>query len=103
LVFGVFDALAESERELTVERTRAGLAAARARGRYGGRPYKMTTAELRLAMAAMGQPETRVGALCAELGITRQTLYRHVDPEGGLRPDGQKLLAAGKQPARQAA
>jgi DNA invertase Pin-like site-specific DNA recombinase len=103
LVFGIFAALAEFERELIVERTRAGLAAARARGRHGGRPHKMTAAKLRLAMAAMGQPETIVGALCAELGITRQTLYRHVDPKGGLRPDGQKLQAAGKQPASQAA
>lgn len=40
----------------------------------------MTAAKLRLAMAAMGKPETVVGALCQELGITRQTLYRHVDP-----------------------
>ncbi|MBU0908962.1 MAG: recombinase family protein, partial [Proteobacteria bacterium] len=59
----------------------------------GGAPYKMTVAKLRLAMAAMGQPETTVGDLCNELGITRQTLYRHVDPDGNLRDDGQKLLA----------
>jgi DNA invertase Pin-like site-specific DNA recombinase len=103
LVFGIFAALAEFERELIVERTRAGLAAARAQGRCGGRPYKMTAAKLRLAMAAMGQAETRVGALCAELGIARQTLYRHVDPNGNLRPDGRKLLAAGKQAAQQVA
>jgi hypothetical protein len=44
-------------------------------------------------MAVMGQPSTVVGALCAELGITRQTLYRHVDPKGGLRPDGKNLLS----------
>jgi len=92
LVFSIFAALAEFERELIIERTRAGLAAARARGRSGGRPYKMTTTKLRLAMAAMGQPETLVNALCAELGITRQTLYRHVAPDGSLRPDGRKLL-----------
>jgi DNA invertase Pin-like site-specific DNA recombinase len=92
LVFGFFAALAEFERELIVERTRAGLAAARARGRSGGRPYKMTAAKLRLAMAAMGQRETKVGELCKELSITRQTLYRHVGPDGSLRPDGQKLL-----------
>jgi DNA invertase Pin-like site-specific DNA recombinase len=98
LVFGIFAALAEFERELIVERTRAGMAAARARGRHGGRPYKMTAAKLRLAMAAMGQPETIVGALCAELGITRQTLYRHVDPKGGLRPDGKKLLSTRTTP-----
>jgi DNA-binding phage protein len=53
----------------------------------------MTPAKLRLAQAAMGRRETGVGELCAELGITRQTLYRHVDPEGRLRPDGEKLLS----------
>lgn len=92
LVFGIFAALAEFERELISERTVAGLAAARARGRKGGRPFKMTATKLRLAMAAMGQPETKVGDLCEELGITRQTLYRHVAPDGTLRPDGKKLL-----------
>lgn len=92
LVFGIFAALAEFERALISERTVAGLASARARGRTGGRPYKMTPAKVRLAMAAMGQPETKVGALCEELGVTRQTLYRHVSPTGALRPDGQNLL-----------
>lgn len=93
LVFGIFAALAEFERELISERTVAGLASARARGRSGGRPFKMTSAKLRLAMTAMGEPETKVGALCEELGVTRQTLYRHVSPKGELRPDGVKLLA----------
>jgi DNA invertase Pin-like site-specific DNA recombinase len=92
LIFGIFAALAEFEREVIVERTRAGLAAARARGRRGGAPYKMTAAKLRLAMAAMGQPETHIGALCRELGVTRQTLYRHVGPDGALRADGKRLL-----------
>ena len=90
LVFGIFAALAEFERELISERTVAGLGSARARGRKGGRPFKMTAAKLRLAMAAMGQPETKVSNLCEELGITRQTLYRHVSPKGELRPDGGK-------------
>ena len=93
LVFGIFAALAEFERELISERTVAGLASARARGRKGGRPFKMTAAKLRLAMAAMGQPETIVGDLCKELGVTRQTLYRHVSPKGELRPDGLKLIS----------
>lgn len=73
LMFNFFAALAEFERELIVERTNAGLAAARARGRNGGRPFKMTSAKLRLAQAAMGKPETKIGELCAELGVTRQT------------------------------
>lgn len=92
LMFAFFAALAEFERELIVERTQAGLASARARGRHGGRPFKMTPAKLRLAQAAMGKPETKVGELCAELGVTRQTLYRHVTPDGQIRPDGEKLL-----------
>lgn len=91
LVFGIFAALAEFERELIAERTKAGLASARARGGKGGRPFKMTTAKLRLAMAAMGQPETKVSDLCQELGITRQTLYRHLSPTGELRPDQEKI------------
>ncbi len=92
LVFAIFAGLAEFERELIVERTKAGLASARARGRHGGRPFKMTPAKLRLAQAAMGKPETKVAELCAELGITRQTLYRHVTPKGEIRCDGEKLL-----------
>ena len=102
LVFGIFATLAEFERELIIERTKAGMAAARARGRNGGRPYKMTHSKLRLAMASMGKPETRIGELCTELGITCQTLYRHVDPKGNLRPDGQKLLGSKQAAAKTA-
>ena len=97
LVFGIFAALAEFERELIAERTKAGLASARARGRTGGPPFKMTVAKVRLAMAAMGQPGTKISDLCRELGVTRQTLYRHVGPDGALRHDGRKLLQ-GKRP-----
>ena len=92
LVFGIFAALSEFEREMIKERTLAGMASARARGRKGGRPYKMTQAKLRLAMASLGQLETKIGPLCKELGITKQTLYRHLAPNGDLREDGKKLL-----------
>ena len=92
LVFGIFAALTEFEREMIKERTLAGMASARARGRKGGRPYKMTQAKLRLAMASLGQLETKIGPLCKELGITKQTLYRHLAPNGKLREDGKKLL-----------
>src|SRR5699024_1525825 len=97
LVFGIFAALAEFERELISERTKAGLESARARGRNGGRPYKMTPAKVRLAMASMGQSGTNVGALCQELGISRQTLYRHLSPTGELRDAGRDVMSAAKR------
>ena len=92
LVFGIFAALAEFERDLIRERTIAGLASARARGRNGGRPFTMTPAKLRLAQAAMAKRDTKVGDLCRELGVTRQTLYRFVGPKGELRADATRLL-----------
>ncbi len=66
--------------------------APRARGGHGGRPYTMTPAKLRRAQAAMAKRDTKVGDLCKELGVTRQTLYRFVDPNGDLRADGAELL-----------
>jgi len=96
LVFGIFAALAEFERALIIERTKAGLGSARARGRNDGAPFKMTPAKLRLARVSMGKPETKVADLCAELGITRQTLYRFVGPKGELRSDGERLLTRRK-------
>ncbi len=97
LVFGIFAALSEFERSLISERTRAGLIAARARGRRGGRRHTMTPAKVNLAVAAMSNKETVVNDLCRELGITRQTLYRYVSPSGQLRDSGKQLLKAGKQ------
>ena len=94
LMFAIFAGLAEFERDLIVERTKAGLAAARARGRNGGRPAKMTRAKVLRAKAAMADRDTDVSALAGELGVTRQTLYRHVGPGGEVRADGQKLMEA---------
>ncbi len=93
LVFGIFAALAEFERELIRERTKAGLVAARARGRKGGRQFALSKSQVRLAQAAMGQPETQVGQLCKELQVTRTTLYRYVGPRGELREHGKQVLA----------
>lgn len=92
LVFSIFAGLAEFERELIRERTCAGLAAARARGRKGGRPAKITRAKLRVLQASMGQPGTVVEDLAKELGVSRATLYAHVTPNGELREAGRKVM-----------
>jgi DNA invertase Pin-like site-specific DNA recombinase len=93
-VRALFGALAVFDRRLIGEQTKAGLASARAAGRNGGRPFKMTPAQLREAQAALRQPGTRISALCASFGITRQTLYNYLDAEGRLRPYGERLLAS---------
>ena len=73
LVFGIFAALAEFERELIRERTVAGLEAARARGRRGGRKFALTKAQVRLAQAAMQEPRHLGCRTCP--GTPRQTRY----------------------------
>ena len=93
LVFGIFAALAEFERELLRERTVAGLNAARARGRKGGRKFALPKAQVRLAQAVMANRDTSVSELCRELGIKPVTLYRYVGPQGQLREQGEKVLA----------
>jgi hypothetical protein len=57
----------------------------------------MTRAKLRLAQAALVERDTKVGDLCTELDVTRQTLYRFVRPNGEVRPDGANLLARKRQ------
>src|SRR5215218_4150839 len=79
LVFHVFGALAEFERDLIRERTQAGLAAARARGRTGGRPRKLADARQReLARTLYASGETDIDTICQTLGISRATLYRYL-------------------------
>ncbi len=79
LVFHLFGALAEFERQLIRDRTLAGLAAARARGRVGGRPRTMTAAKLRLARVMRAQnPPMSLGAIATELGLTKSTVARNL-------------------------
>jgi DNA invertase Pin-like site-specific DNA recombinase len=93
LSFGIFATLAEFESELIRERTMAGLEAARARGRRGGRKFALTKAQIRLAQVAMTNRDTTVAQLCKELGVKPVTLYRYVDPIGNLRDHGVRALA----------
>ena len=96
LVFGIFASLAEFERELIAERTRAGLAAARARGRMGGRPRKMDATTLRMAMRAMADRDTVAQDLAKRLGMATTTLYRYVNGDGTVKEPGQNLLDAAR-------
>ena len=77
LVFHIFGALAEFEREIIRERTRAGLIAARARGRLTGRPSLVTAKKLAAAQAMRAQKHT-MAEISTALGISRATLYRHL-------------------------
>jgi DNA invertase Pin-like site-specific DNA recombinase len=76
LVFHVFGALAEFERELIRERTNAGLAAARARGRKGGRPKKMTPEKIAVAKEMYASRAHTLDAIAKTVGVSRATLYR---------------------------
>jgi len=92
LSFGIFAALADFESDLIRERTMAGLAAARARGRKGGRQFALSKTQTRMAQIAMANRDTSVAELCKELGIKPVTLYRYVDPNGNLRDYGKRVL-----------
>lgn len=85
LQFHIFSALAEFERDLIHERTMAGLNAARARGRKGGRKVQMTPEKLKAAASLMKDKTNTVKAICHTLGVSRATLYRYVTPTGEVR------------------
>jgi DNA invertase Pin-like site-specific DNA recombinase len=76
LIFHVFAALAEFERGIIRERTQAGLHAARARGRQGGRPRKLTGKRAEMAVAMLNDPTNTIDDICDTFGVSRPTLYR---------------------------
>jgi DNA invertase Pin-like site-specific DNA recombinase len=78
LVFHVFAALAEFIRELIVQGTNEGLAAARARGQRLGRPPAMTAEQIRQARAILTQPEETVSSVARLLGVSRSTIYKYL-------------------------
>ncbi len=87
LVFHVFASIAEFEREIIRERTMAGLKAARARGRVGGRPRALDEGKARLARKLKEEGEHSVEEICSMLGVGRSTLYRCL--EDGHGRDGR--------------
>jgi DNA invertase Pin-like site-specific DNA recombinase len=77
LVFHIFGALAEFEREINRERTQAGLSAARARGKTGGRPKALTEKQVQMLRNLAADPENLIEDICKTLGISRTTFYRY--------------------------
>jgi len=89
LVFHIFGALAEFERELIRERTNAGLTAARARGRVGGRPSVMTDDKVATVRQMYASNEYTISAIAEVVGVSRATVYRHIE-DSLLRCEGNE-------------
>jgi DNA invertase Pin-like site-specific DNA recombinase len=90
LIFHIFGALAEFERDIIQERTQAGLQAARARGRRGGRPKrKPSSRKVAMAKALYADKTNSVGEICKTLGISRATLYRYLNQKLAGQIGGQ--------------
>ncbi len=85
LIFHLFGALAEFERNLIKERTLAGLQAARARGRKGGRPPSLNSEKQKLAAKLYSEKNHSVNHICQIMGISKPTLYKYVRAEGVMQ------------------
>ena len=85
LVFHVFGSVAEFERDVIRERTMAGLEAARARGRKGGRKRAMDEKKVALAGKLLKDRDTPIGEVCRAVGVSKATLYRYLKPDGTPR------------------
>jgi DNA invertase Pin-like site-specific DNA recombinase len=81
LIFHIFGALAEFERNLIKERTQAGLVAARARGQRGGRPKALTGRQLSIAQSLYNSRENSIAEICRTLKVSKPTFYRYIKAE----------------------
>ncbi len=95
LVFHVFAALAEFERNLIRERTHAGLAAARARGRKGGRKPSLSPQQVREIKALLRDPSIPVTAIAGRYGVSRTTIYKHAGANASVRNQQSSAPVAG--------
>lgn len=104
LFFSIIGAIAEFEHALMSERTRDGLAAARARGRTGGQRPKLGPRQVTLAQAmydetdASGKRAYTVAQIAAEFGVTRPTIYRHLAKAETSQPNTAPAKAAPQRP-----
>lgn len=94
LIFHVFGALAEFERDLIRERTKAGLASARARGRLGGRPKVIDSKRAKIATALYDEGKTTVAEICQTLAISRPTFYRFLKSQKDVETVSNKSTAS---------
>jgi DNA invertase Pin-like site-specific DNA recombinase len=102
LVFHVFAALAEFIRELIIENTREGVAAAKARGQQLGRPKAMTAEQVNHAIALLAQPKASAKAIATLLGVSRSTLYTHVPQLAAIRANVKAQPTTSPAPAQRA-
>jgi DNA invertase Pin-like site-specific DNA recombinase len=91
LIFHIFGALAEFERDIIRQRTLAGLASARARGRKGGRPLSMTPTKLILARQLYDSRQHTLAEIARTLGVSRASIYRHLGQQTDLADAGTRL------------
>jgi len=93
-MFGMLSVLAELQRELIVANTRDGLAAARARGRKGGRPARLNTEQIAFAQQLYDAGDRTVQQIADLFGVPRTTVYGHLDVRKGTRPAKTQLPAS---------
>jgi DNA invertase Pin-like site-specific DNA recombinase len=95
LIFHIFGALAEFERDMIRERTNAGLQAARARGRQGGRPKALTPRQVALAQSLYDSREHPIQDICDTLGISKGTLYKYLNLTSNGRTENRDSKRSG--------